>query len=91
MALKPPLMELPIETAERGFYRGFTVNVTVTAKLLIGAPDPLGHRLPGALERLPQGNQRGHPGDVRLLVRVRGGVLPDPVPGSWRSGRPRAD
>ena len=37
MALKPPLMDLPIKTADRGFYRGFTVNVTVTAKLLIGA------------------------------------------------------
>ena len=37
MALKPPLMDLPIKTAKRGFYSGFTVNVTVTAKLLIGA------------------------------------------------------
>lgn len=37
MALKPPLMELPIKTAKEGFYRGFTLNVTVTAKLLIGA------------------------------------------------------
>ena len=36
MALKPPLMELPIKTAERGFYRGFTKDVTITAKLLVG-------------------------------------------------------
>jgi choline/glycine/proline betaine transport protein len=37
MALKPPFMGLTIKTAESGFYRGFTVNVTVTAKLLIAA------------------------------------------------------
>lgn len=36
MALKPPLMDLPIKTAERGFYRGFTKDVTITAKLLVG-------------------------------------------------------
>ena len=37
MALKPPLMDLPIKTAERGFYRGFTKDVTITAKILVGA------------------------------------------------------
>ncbi len=37
MALKPPLTELHIKTAKHGFYSGFTVNVTLTAKLLIGA------------------------------------------------------
>ncbi len=37
MALKPPFMGLTIKTAKSGFYRGFTVNVAVTAKLLIGA------------------------------------------------------
>ncbi|MEO1638229.1 MAG: BCCT family transporter [Pseudomonadota bacterium] len=37
MALKPPLMDLPIKTAESGFYRGFTKDVTITAKLLVGA------------------------------------------------------
>ena len=35
MALKPPLSELPINTADSGFYRGFSVNVTVVSKLII--------------------------------------------------------
>lgn len=34
---KPPLMDLPIKTATVGFYSGFTINVAVTAKLLVGA------------------------------------------------------
>jgi choline/carnitine/betaine transport len=37
MALKPFFTGLIIKTADSGFYRGFTVNVAVTAKLLIGA------------------------------------------------------
>ncbi len=37
MAPKPPLMELPIKTAASGFYRGFTKDVTITAKILVGA------------------------------------------------------
>ncbi|CUH53716.1 BCCT family transporter [Shimia marina] len=37
MAQKPPLMELPIKTAEGGFYDGFSKDVTITAKILIGA------------------------------------------------------
>lgn len=37
MAPKPPLMDLPIKTAESGFYRGFTKDVTITAKILVGA------------------------------------------------------
>ncbi len=35
MAPKPPLSELPIKTADSGFYRGFSVNVTVISKLII--------------------------------------------------------
>ncbi len=35
MALKPPLSELPIKTADVGFYRGFSVNVTVISKIII--------------------------------------------------------
>ena len=37
MALKPPLMHLPIKTAVSGFYRGFTKDVTISAKILVGA------------------------------------------------------
>ncbi|MEM1361746.1 MAG: BCCT family transporter [Pseudomonadota bacterium] len=37
MPIKPPLTELPIDTAESGFYRGFTKDVTITAKILVGA------------------------------------------------------
>jgi choline/carnitine/betaine transport len=37
MAKTPPLMELPIKTAEGGFYNGFSKDVTVTAKILVGA------------------------------------------------------
>ncbi|PUB11309.1 BCCT family transporter [Yoonia sediminilitoris] len=37
MAIKPPLMHLPIKTATSGFYKGFTKDVTITAKILVGA------------------------------------------------------
>ncbi|MDA7426010.1 BCCT family transporter [Thalassococcus lentus] len=36
MSIKPPLMDLPIAVADSGFYKGFTKNVTVTGKLLVG-------------------------------------------------------
>lgn len=36
MSIKPPLTELPIETADSGFYRGFAKDVAITAKLLVG-------------------------------------------------------
>ena len=35
MSIKPPLSDLPIKTAERGFYRGFSVDVTVVSKVII--------------------------------------------------------
>ncbi|MGJ8627862.1 MAG: BCCT family transporter [Sulfitobacter sp.] len=35
MALEPPLSDLPIKTADAGFYRGFSVNVTVISKIII--------------------------------------------------------
>lgn len=34
--LEPPLSDLPIRTAERGFYSGFSIDVTVTSKLAVG-------------------------------------------------------
>ena len=37
MSTEPPITDLPIQTADSGFYRGFTKDVTVTAKLLVGA------------------------------------------------------
>lgn len=37
MALKPPLSDLPIKTSDVGFYRGFSVNVTVISKIIISA------------------------------------------------------
>lgn len=37
MSNEPPLMELPIKVAEGGFYNGFNKDVTITAKLLLGA------------------------------------------------------
>lgn len=36
MPIKPPLTDLPIKTSDSGFYRGFTKDVTITAKLLVG-------------------------------------------------------
>ena len=36
MAMKPPLRDLPIETASDGFYEGFNKFVTVGSKVLIG-------------------------------------------------------
>ena len=35
MTIKPPLSDLPIKTADTGFYRGFSVNVTVISKIII--------------------------------------------------------
>lgn len=35
MDLKPPLMDLPIKTADGGFYGGFAKNVAISAKVLI--------------------------------------------------------
>ena len=37
MAIKPALTELPIETADSGFYSGFSQTVTICSKILIGA------------------------------------------------------
>jgi len=37
MPIKPPVIDLPIRTADSGFYRGFTKDVTITAKILVGA------------------------------------------------------
>ena len=36
MSIKPALTDLPITTANDGFYRGFSQIVTITSKLLIG-------------------------------------------------------
>ncbi|MEM7361014.1 MAG: BCCT family transporter [Pseudomonadota bacterium] len=36
MPIKPALTELPIETADNGFYRGFSQIVTICSKILIG-------------------------------------------------------
>lgn len=36
MPVTPPVTDLPIKTADTGFYRGFTKDVTITAKLLVG-------------------------------------------------------
>ena len=36
MAIQPPLTDLPIRTADTGFYKGFSRDVTITAKILIG-------------------------------------------------------
>lgn len=37
MEIKPPVIDLPIAVSKSGFYRGFTKDVTVTSKLLVGA------------------------------------------------------
>ncbi|WP_417812355.1 BCCT family transporter [Thalassospira alkalitolerans] len=37
MAKRPPLMELPIETADDGFYSGFNKHVAITSKILVSA------------------------------------------------------
>ncbi len=36
MSIKPPLTELPIRTAESGFYKGFSHDVTISSKILVG-------------------------------------------------------
>jgi len=36
MPIKPPLIHLPIRVSEAGFYRGFSKDVSITAKLLVG-------------------------------------------------------
>lgn len=35
--MKPPLIHLPIKVSDSGFYRGFTKDVTITAKIAVGA------------------------------------------------------
>jgi len=37
MSIKPPITDLPIRVAESGFYKGFTKDVTITAKIAVGA------------------------------------------------------
>jgi len=37
MPIKPPITNLPIKVAATGFYRGFTKDVAITAKILVGA------------------------------------------------------
>ncbi len=37
MPVKPPVTNLPIRVSQSGFYRGFTKDVTVTAKIIVGA------------------------------------------------------
>lgn len=37
MSIQPPLSELPIKTANSGFYRGFSIDVTVVSKIIIAA------------------------------------------------------
>jgi len=36
MSVNPPLTDLPIETADQGFYKGFSQIVTICSKILIG-------------------------------------------------------
>ena len=33
--IEPPLIELPIKTAERGFYDGFSREVTIPSKIIV--------------------------------------------------------
>ena len=37
MPIKPPLIDLPIRVSQSGFYQGFTKDVAITAKILVGA------------------------------------------------------
>ena len=37
MSIQPPLMDLPIETADEGFYSGFSKNVAIISKFIIAA------------------------------------------------------
>ncbi len=37
MSIKPPLSDLPIKTADNGFFRGFSVDVTVISKIIISS------------------------------------------------------
>ncbi len=36
MPIKQPISELPIKTADKGFYSGFSIDVTVTSKIAVG-------------------------------------------------------
>ncbi|WP_412093998.1 MULTISPECIES: BCCT family transporter [Roseobacteraceae] len=53
--IEPPLSDLPIKTADKGFYNGFSLDVTVTSKLAVGGlvlwavafPDQAGNVLGG--------------------------------------------
>lgn len=36
MSINPPVTDLPIKVSESGFYQGFTKDVAITAKILVG-------------------------------------------------------
>ena len=37
MPIEPPIVDLPIRVSKSGFYQGFTKDVTITGKILVGA------------------------------------------------------
>jgi len=70
MSIKPPLMDLEIETADSGFYAGFSKNVAVISKIIIALLVIWAVVFPDS-----ECDQRVHLGKHRLLVRLDCSVL----------------
>ncbi|TMM54685.1 BCCT family transporter [Sulfitobacter sabulilitoris] len=96
MALKPPLMDLPIKTADSGFYRGFSVDVTVTAKVIIGLlviwavafPDQAGAVLNGFNSFILSNFATWYVIVMAFFVLVCVGLAIWPTGGALKMGRP---
>ena len=68
MSIKPPLTDLPIKTADRGFYSGFSVDVTVSSKLAVGGLVLWAVAFPEQAWRRAGGVQQLHPVELCHLV-----------------------
>lgn len=96
MSNKPPLMDLPIKTAEGGFYDGFSKDVTITAKILIGGliiwavgfPDSAGTVLNGLNSFLPSNFATWYIWVVEFFVLACVVLAINPASGRLKMGLP---
>lgn len=95
MVDQPPLMELPIKTADNGFYDGFSKTVTLTGKALIAAlviwavafPDNAGRILKGINGALLSGFATWYIWVVALFILACLCLALLPAAGRMRLGR----
>ncbi len=96
MAIKPALTELPIATADSGFYSGFSQIVTICSKVLIGAlvvwavafPEQSGAVLKGINSFILSSFGAWYIWTVTLFVMVCIGLAIWPAGGRLKLGQP---